>query len=1287
MINLATRKILAVLCCVIAAFSFAVFVSDGVKTANADISAETLEEKIVRFTNSDLLDGEPEDGVTIRDFAVKYKRFEYVPAGYNTTNYPITDILSKVVPLELFYTKGVHVYMGKEYGFVVITGENSGGTGFYNSLLIIDFEIGNTIKDSKGNIIPNQVTYRIEPLIQIESVTTNDEGRSPWVVKPRAGGYYDFKLRNIGIGANLYNENELNDGERYYSFDSDGGDVLSSARIAYSARYDADRDVKPIAEWGGKLLINRGLDIVEDLDIPYVSTAAKIINKIVGFVEDVDGYFDAKDKMGGGEVRIENESNLIMSEFMPKDGTSGSQGDGERYARNVYLCLKQGYKSGNDKNEEGKTAYLKPSLNANFDDDGNLIQENDYIEMIVKTQGVVANSRIAFGSCFEIVYEGLSVESVLIKNENNEYEIILAGTQDIKPALFAQGTEFKIYRKAPEMLGKESKAYLLDPSGYMLYKFQPKFNNKFAFGKYTFKTVPDGTQPSTRIHLFKAVYNGVALNEEELIKKTRDELLNSEYLLAYNNTDIFDMWELPYEFTDMGSEQANTYYVLYKYEFDYTGGGSAFKASCEFTPDEQKTDKTITKTLNSRQETYFTFKPAKTGNYVINADGLSSANIAVYDGSGNFIIDGNRNNLHSLLDENKKYVIKIKNLGSQSSVNFSVNWGEEVVLNDFKYVASLSIKPGETQYYKFVPQNLSGSYKVVGDGIEYCVVSWYNQYLEEIESKNNAAFLSKNQTYYIGIENILVTENVSGEFIVEYQNDVVSFSTRVGAYKEEYKQYLAYIVEGSNIEGLNKTAILLINGDIVYNGEYDGDVFVYNLSDYYFDSKTIKFTCELIINGNQKIALAPVNIITADVITYQKGVTISAEYSSILFTQSYEYNYIDACLTVPASVKVLTMSDVNSNGMRGFYINVESSSEPLIINLKNVRFFAPLNKPAISSKRDIIINCFEKATLYGGAGSVDETYPLKHASAGIEMRQNNLYLNGSGRLYICGGSGGKKNDWQVFSYNEAAGNGGTGIEVNNLVSAVSVLEVDGGYGGVGGYGKAGEAGKNGSGVQSNGVGARGGDGGEGSRGCNGGAGGSAIWILGDYFAVYTSQLSLYGGKGGNGGSGGTGGKGGKGAPGKDGGLFGGQCAGGRGGDGGKGGNGGDYGLGLPALSTRDINRTINFTGVDFTAMFEKCGNNGTAGRGGDGGFGGKGGAGGKNSWGAQAANGADGNVGENGSDGGNPSPRPYGDETGDYDYMQSIVNACIIEKLGKEEAYRLFGHEIFCGELNCSHIK
>lgn len=121
-----------------------VFYTQGTVSAKAE--TETLEQKIVRFTNSDLLDGEANNGETIQSFAVKYKTGFYRPNGYDYA-YPVTNILSKVIPMELFHTEGTHVYMGKEYGFVVITVYNAGGTGFQNHLLLIDFNLINEDKD------------------------------------------------------------------------------------------------------------------------------------------------------------------------------------------------------------------------------------------------------------------------------------------------------------------------------------------------------------------------------------------------------------------------------------------------------------------------------------------------------------------------------------------------------------------------------------------------------------------------------------------------------------------------------------------------------------------------------------------------------------------------------------------------------------------------------------------------------------------------------------------------------------------------------------------------------------------------------------------------------------------------------------------------------------------------------------------------------------------------------------------------------------------------------------
>lgn len=136
----------------------------NMSTTQAFADSETLEQKIVRFTSSDLLDGEQEGGTDIRTFATKYKKDEYRPAGY-TGSYPITEIISKVLPIELFYTEGAHVYMGGEYGFIVYTYTNNNGISYFSQFLIIDFTFS-LASDKYGTEINNQPTYRMETLIQ-----------------------------------------------------------------------------------------------------------------------------------------------------------------------------------------------------------------------------------------------------------------------------------------------------------------------------------------------------------------------------------------------------------------------------------------------------------------------------------------------------------------------------------------------------------------------------------------------------------------------------------------------------------------------------------------------------------------------------------------------------------------------------------------------------------------------------------------------------------------------------------------------------------------------------------------------------------------------------------------------------------------------------------------------------------------------------------------------------------------------------------------------------------------
>ena len=120
----------------------------------------------------------------------------------------------------------------------------------------------------------------------------------------------------------------------------------------------------------------------------------------------------------------------------------------------------------------------------------------------------------------------------------------------------------------------------------MIYRFNPQFCGENAFGTYEFSTNTYlEIQPSTRIYLLKSIHNGKEINLDEIVTLSRDELLNCPYLLSYNNTDSYsDMWKLEYSFTNQGSEKNNTYYLLYKYSFDYLGGSSAFLARYKFLP-------------------------------------------------------------------------------------------------------------------------------------------------------------------------------------------------------------------------------------------------------------------------------------------------------------------------------------------------------------------------------------------------------------------------------------------------------------------------------------------------------------------------------------------------------------------------------------------------------------------------------------------------------------------------------------------------------------------------------
>lgn len=222
-------------------------------------------------------------------------------------------------------------------------------------------------------------------------------------------------------------------------------------------------------------------------------------------------------------------------------------------------------------------------------------------------------------------------------------------------------------------------------------------------------------------------------------------------------------------------------------------------------------------------------------------------------------------------------------------------------------------------------------------------------------------------------------------------------------------------------------------------------------------------------------------------------------------------------ITVPSSVKFLTIESNYSYYIRGVSFSVVASSQPLIINIKNIDIFAPVNIPTIASQRDIILNCYGTVRLTGGAGKLDAPFWNLYGDPAVEMHDNLLVINGPGSLFLYGGKDGDTSDYRDVYYNSTAGSGGTAVEVGDLVLNVTALTIRGGAGGDGGDGKNGADGVDGKGLQDNGVGARGTDEENGGYACGGGNAGMGVWILGQKCVIYTTNLTISGGTAGNGG--------------------------------------------------------------------------------------------------------------------------------------------------------------------------
>ncbi len=208
------------------------FTGINMNEAYAEQQNETLEQKIERFTSSDLLDGENENGETIQTFSNKYKAGEYNLFFHDAYGYVITDIIKKVIPIELLYSIGTHVYMGKEYGIIVNTEVVEFDNEYMSEFLLIDFNISLEHRENFSNT--DNMGYKMETTLNGELRTRIDDNE--WeVYRPWRVNEFYVAARNPYLAFNLENEGEMNAYDTNYDIDNDSGGIIDNVRLSFSA--------------------------------------------------------------------------------------------------------------------------------------------------------------------------------------------------------------------------------------------------------------------------------------------------------------------------------------------------------------------------------------------------------------------------------------------------------------------------------------------------------------------------------------------------------------------------------------------------------------------------------------------------------------------------------------------------------------------------------------------------------------------------------------------------------------------------------------------------------------------------------------------------------------------------------------------------------------------------------------------------------------------------------------------------------------------------------------------
>lgn len=148
------------------------------------------------------------------------------------------DPIVRIVPKELMFIAGQHIYVGKQYGFFINTVRNASGNDNYADVLVFDI-FHRTPYYSEGSSAEGELgTTRVSPLFQYRYRTLDNIGNNSGFVSGLTRVVYphthfdaaQYYISDIGFKNSLFSPTILNEGDNGYNVYEDDGMFICETR-------------------------------------------------------------------------------------------------------------------------------------------------------------------------------------------------------------------------------------------------------------------------------------------------------------------------------------------------------------------------------------------------------------------------------------------------------------------------------------------------------------------------------------------------------------------------------------------------------------------------------------------------------------------------------------------------------------------------------------------------------------------------------------------------------------------------------------------------------------------------------------------------------------------------------------------------------------------------------------------------------------------------------------------------------------------------------------------------